>query len=354
MKQGFLWFLICGLSILMVGTIVAQSGANATNGKTDRALTAPCDRACLNGFIDQYLTALVANDPSQLPVTKTVKFSENGQMLPLGDGLWNTATGKGTYKLYITDPEDGQVAFFGTIREAGVPTILAVRLKVEKQQVSEIETLVARQPDGARSLEKLGTPNPVFEEAIPPAERASRQELIRTANMYFSGIQMNDGKGVYPFSDDCNRIENGMQTTNNPSFVQPPLPDAYSSPSDPAQKHDPAYSAAWSCKQQLESGLLHFVTRVRDRRFVVVDRERGLVLAFVFFDHAAGKYRTFQVPDGRTVTVGHTTPWTWEIAELFKIKKGKIGQIEALVEHCPYGMGSGWSTREEALSSQAR
>ena len=83
-------------------------------------------------------------------------------------------------------------------------------------------------------------------------------------------------------------------------------------------------------------------------------RDRGLVLAFVFFDHAAGKYRTFQVPDGRTVTVGHTTPWTWEIAELFKIKKGKIGQIEALVEHCPYGMGSGWSTREEALSSQAR
>ena len=106
--------------------------------------------------------------------------------------------------------------------------------------------------------------------------------------------------------------------------------------------------------KQFQSGLLHFVTRVRDRRFLVVDRERGLVLGFAFFDHAAGKTRTFKTPDGRTVTSGPTTPWTWEIAELFKIENGKIRQIEAVLDHSPYGMGSGWSTWEQSMSSQAR
>src|SRR3954463_15242478 len=38
-----------------------------------------CDRACLVGFVDQYLDALVAQDPKRLPVAANVKFTENGQ-----------------------------------------------------------------------------------------------------------------------------------------------------------------------------------------------------------------------------------------------------------------------------------
>jgi len=130
--------------------------------------------------------------------------------------------------------------------------------------------------------------------------------------------------------------------------------DVSRSQENPPQQRDEAYSPAWSCQKQFESGLLHFVTRARDRRFLVVDRERGQALGFAFFDHAAGKTRTFKTPDGRTVTTGPTTPWTWEIAELFKIEKGKIRQIEAVLDHCPYGMGSGWSTWEQSMSSQAQ
>jgi hypothetical protein len=36
---------------------------------------------------------------------------------------------------------------------------------------------------------------------------------------------------------------------------------------------------ALGCKAQFETGFFHFVTRIRDRRFAVVDEERGLVLA---------------------------------------------------------------------------
>jgi len=76
-----------------------------------------CDRACLEGFVDRYLDAAIAHDPSLLPLAKNVKFTENGQRLILPDAHWKTMIGKGKYRLFVTDPEAGQVAFIGTIRE---------------------------------------------------------------------------------------------------------------------------------------------------------------------------------------------------------------------------------------------
>src|SRR5687767_15945440 len=102
------------------------------------------------------------------------------------------------------------------MRENNVPIILAVRLKVQKERITEIETIVARSENGAKALEAMGKPRESFERLTPINERMSRPDLIRTANMYFSGMQLNDGQGKYPFADDCNRIENGNQATNPP------------------------------------------------------------------------------------------------------------------------------------------
>jgi hypothetical protein len=85
------------------------------------------------------------------------------------------------------------------------------------------------------------------------------------------------------------------------------------------------------CKEQFEKGLKGVVSRIRDRRFVAVDRERGIVFAFTFFDH-------------------HNINWTWQMAELFKIEKGKIRRIEAMFQKAPFGTPSGWSTYEQAMS----
>ena len=171
----------------------------------------------------------------------------------------------------------------------------------------------------------------------------SRAALIETANKYFTGMQRNDGKGDYPFADDCNRIENGMQTTNAPTPAGQTRPD-------PATANN--YSGQWSCLEQFKSGLLHFVNRIRDRRFVAVDEERGLVFSFVFFDHPAGETRTFTTPDGRTITAGPAQPWTWGIAELFKVENRQIRQIEAILHRVPYGMPSGWSSYEDGMSDR--
>ncbi len=106
--------------------------------------------------------------------------------------------------------------------------------------------------------------------------------------------------------------------------------------------------------EQFKSGLLHFVTRIRDRRYVAVDRERGLVFAFTFFDHSAGDTRNFETPDGRKVSAGPQQPWTWQIVELFQIRKGQLHQIQAIMERSPYGMNAGWSSWEDGLSDRGR
>jgi hypothetical protein len=316
-----------------------------------------CDRACLQGFVDQYLDALAANDPSRLPVTQDVKFTEDGQQLRLGDGLWNTATGRGTYKFYMEDPAAGEAAFFGTMRESGEPIILALRLRIERRKIAEAETIVVRDVQEARSMEKRGHTDPLFMEPVPAAERVSRADLVRTANLYFSGMQLDDGKGNYSFfANDCDRVENGSEATNNPVNRNGSLVASQGNSVDKnsSERSDLTYSASWSCKEQFQSGLLHFVTRIRDRRFVVVDPDRGVALAFTFFDHASGKTRIFKLPSGRTITSGPTTPWTWEIAEVFKVERGKIRRIEAVYHRAPYGMNSGWSTWRESMSMLAR
>lgn len=305
-----------------------------------KALT--CDRACLDGFVDKYLDAVLAHDPSKAPIAKGAKFTENGQRLDLGDGLWNTMDGKGTYRVLVPDVATQQVAFLGSISEEKAPAMIALRLKIAKGQIAEIETFIQRSPSSARGFERIGYK---WTDEVPPAERMSREDLIKVANMYFSGMQKNDGKGVYPFADDCNRIENGSNSTNQPT------PEGQQRP-DPKTARN--YSGQWSCREQFESGLLHFVTRIRDRRYLAVDPERGLVFSFAFFDHSAGDTRTFKTPDGRTVTAGPDQLWTWEIAEVFQIRKSLIHQIEATMERVPYGMPSGWSNWEDGLSDRAQ
>ena len=58
-----------------------------------RAADQTCDRACLEGFVNQYLDALVSRNPYSLPLGPKVKFTENEQVIPLGEGIWGTASG---------------------------------------------------------------------------------------------------------------------------------------------------------------------------------------------------------------------------------------------------------------------
>jgi hypothetical protein len=317
-------------SLLLVAATLLVSAASGPAAAADA-----CDRACLEGYVDRYLAALIAHDPGQLPWARGVRYTENGQELRLGDGLWGTASAPGRYRLYVADPEDGQVGFLGTLLENGAPVLLALRLRVEDQTLSEVETIVARAqlgsalPNAGATVEARGRPRAQFLRTIPEKERLSRAELVRVANAYFTGLAANTGRNTAPFAATCNRWENGTQTTNSPRPGAQGAPDIF----------------AMSCDAQQKSGFFSFVSRIRDRRFPVVDRERGLVLAFAFFEHD-GRIQDIRLTSGATVPSPVRAPLTFEIAELFQIDQGLIDQIEAVLNVVPYGMTSDvWDAR---------
>ena len=72
-------------------TIAAFAGTLAAQSKVGPG----CDRACLETFVDRYLDAVAVHDPAKAPLAKGARLTENGQKLEVGDGLWNTMTGKG-------------------------------------------------------------------------------------------------------------------------------------------------------------------------------------------------------------------------------------------------------------------
>jgi hypothetical protein len=310
--------LTCGSAI---GHAATAPAAPAAPGAT--VVPPVCDRACLNGMIDAYLAALVAKAPSRLPLTKDARFTENGVTLKLGDGLWGTVDGVGDYKLTFVDPETGQAGAFVTIKESGRQVLLGLRLQIQSgNRISQIETVVSRGGLRPGAPAPVMTVNPVFQEAVPAGERRSRAQMMAITNSYFDGLEFATGK-LTPFDAHCQRIENGAHTSG------------YADGGSAMVK--------MTCGEQFDTGFSPFITNIRERRFPIMDQEKGLGFAQVFFDHA-GTIKDVKMADGTTLHVPppFDAPYSFEIFEVFKIQNGKIVRVEAILNTVPYGMPSGW------------
>jgi hypothetical protein len=284
-----------------------------------------CDRATLLGHVDAYLDALVARDPSRLPWADEVVFTEQNVQLAVGDGLWGTISGRRDYNLTFADPKSGQAGWIGLVEEHGVPGIMALRLRIEKGAISEVETVLSRRDDPGPFpvIGEVNTPHPIFFEDVPPAQRRPRARMIAIADGYFDTLQLNDGTLFTEFTDDCDRVENGMQTTNNPGVIM-------------------SYDITrFGCAEQFRKGQFVYDDRLRDRRFPLVDEEKGLVLAAGFIDHS-GRVLDFHWTDGTPSKSVFFYPHSFVLLELFKIVDGKIARIEAVFTTVPYNMPSPW------------
>ena len=74
-------------------------------------------------------------------------------------------------------------------------------------------------------MQNLVTPRQAFLADVPAGERTSREDMINAANSYFEVIEHGNGE-LAPFAEDCERHENGVQTTHNPASVPWPVPMA--------------------------------------------------------------------------------------------------------------------------------
>jgi hypothetical protein len=88
-----------------------------------------------------------------------------------------------------------------------------------------------------------------------------------------------------------------------------------------------------------------YMTKIRDRRYPVVDEELGLVWCLVMFD-VPGTVKTAELPGYGVVELPARTqyPRSIVVAELFKICNGLIHYIEALLTSVPLGTKPGWPT----------
>ena len=118
----------------------------AMGATSAQAAAVVCDRACLRGVMTGYLAALVARDPAKAPVAANVRFTEDAKDAKLGEGLWKTATGLGTYRQDFIDPRLGVAGTHVVVMEGDKPALVAVRLKVVGGKMVAVEAFLKYAP----------------------------------------------------------------------------------------------------------------------------------------------------------------------------------------------------------------
>lgn len=281
-------------------------------------------RGELIGALERYLEALSANDPGLLAADR-IRFTENGQELAVGKGLWGTATKQPPpeVRLALADERTSQAACFALVGEAGEPVLLALRVRLKDGKMAEAETLVARDRDSIFSVEGFRRPRPLFEQFVSAEQRDDREFLAGIPDRYLDGILAGDG-GAIPVAADCIRVENGVQTVLNPerAGIREEVRDRDTWPLGVAA--------------QVDSGIFSDIEAARDRRVPLIDEDLGVVFAWFVFDHAGPL--TSRGGESR-----FRTPNSMMVAEAFKVAGGQIRDIEAVLGVFPYGMRPGWT-----------
>jgi hypothetical protein len=322
-------------SVVILGPLAlasphASAQAYGASSAVDRL---DCDEQCLEGFAHKYMDGLVHHDASRVPFAPDVRFTENDVPLGIGDGLWGSISSASQNPLLAADEVTGNVAWFGTVEEHGVPAYYAMRLRVAGGRITEVETVVDRKtswPSAFGDQAKL-VHDPAFPEVLTPEARRERERLRDVVNGYFSTVERNDGEVLTAFDPDCQRIENGISTTRG-SFG--------------------AAAIAQGCEAQFRLGIYRINKRVRERRYPLIDEKRGIVVATGFFDHdnTFDRYKTTDGEEHRTLL---KWPNSLSLMEAFKIKNGRIYRVEAVFTYVPYFMHSPWVQGDALAAADA-
>jgi hypothetical protein len=270
-----------------------------------------CNRACLTGFVDTYFKALAANDPAAVPLAPGVKITNNGKTVRLADAFWASAE-RTIYRWDIVNERRGDTGTEAVVQNAdGSKTMYVLRLKVQNGRIAEVEAIKANQgeadrlwgPDGLKEV------SPNLRLTIREAEQDSYYGLIAAAEGYWRAFQTNGTPEYHPapLLPDTIRFENGLQTTG--------------------MIRDGAYVSA---QEGFDRG--RFMSRnIWDRRYPVVDTERGIVLSIVRFGLKDGMKSQSAVTSNDRL-----------VGEFFAVKSGRIQEIHAVLFNLPDAEPTGW------------
>jgi len=197
------------------GTAAMGAGGASSTGSAGSGGTTSteCTRELLDGSLDAYFSALAAGDPSSLPLAASVKFTENAEQSEIGTaGLWMNA-GAVVYSQRLLDTEECTAVTQAVVPEGGMDLPMALRIKIESGEMTEIETIVIRPGDYNASFAVASNPGAIiamndqvgWHDPVPEAERATREELTGWVNKYFRMFP----SGICNLDSSCTRLENG-------------------------------------------------------------------------------------------------------------------------------------------------
>lgn len=339
---------------MKTGLHATYDPSNEVPGGTAPDPQKACDSACLVSTSDRLLAAMVAHDPNQAPLADTARYTENDQRLEFYDGLWGTLTEVGANRLRVVEPERGVIHLIASTVETDLAGILSLRLRVRGDRITEIEAMIVRE-ERAGAEERYRPHPPVeadpaglahfdlaFSRFLDPPQRRQRLQLVALADRYLDAVPLGKG-GDVTFTADCSRRENGATVTGNPGLRLPPAQGREEGDAEWGGAFNPY---ALDCTAQLQSGYSAYVERIRDRRILAVDVNRGLVATAAYYD-IPGTARAFSSRSGDIIPLPKVLgrPYTLAVQQVFRIEGAAIQRIEAVSKPLPYGARPYWRER---------
>jgi hypothetical protein len=290
------------LAVLPLATVLCLPACLGSQEST------ACDRACLADVITRYLDSLVAHDPTMALLADGARLTEDTVEMPVGEGLWKTASKLRPFRTDFLDVREGTAAVHAVIEENGAPVLFAARLKVVDRLVTEIETMVVRnRAEGALfAPEELAEPSAVMITAPPSAELMPRDAMIEMALRYPEGLRVGSFEtSDVPFAPAAYRLENGVRMGGAGCVFQPP-----------------------SC-ENLRTQQLPTLAEI-EASVAAVDEENGTVLLRMDFGRGS-------LPGAGNENKSLVT------FEAFKVYGGQVHAVEAIFEGMPANTPSGWN-----------
>jgi hypothetical protein len=264
-----------------------------------------CDRACLSGLMTQYIDALVAHDPSRLPLADKAKITEDSKDIKLGEGIWKTATAKGAFRQDYLDTRKQVAAAHFVVLEGTNQALCSVLLHVKDGKIAGIESLIAHvTPESRFQPRELGAPIKGMMDAVPKSQRQSRESMIKTALRYPEGLRVGSFvDGGTPFASETYRVENGTITAGG-------------------------NCGRADCGMYAQNLLVHpsIIANI-----AAVDEDNGVVLLWMNFGHTGSSYG-----EGNALVT----------FEAFKVWGGQIHSINAFFKGLPISTSRYWPSAD--------
>ncbi len=222
----------------------------------------------MNFDIQVLFDAMIAQDPSMLPIADRYYATENSHGSALGAmTCFRTITGLTYIGHLVVDEVANSIFVTANLDENGVPTICTARVQLENDEITELEINLIRSKGDSGFIylpEEMDQHHSGWTMAIPEGGRASREELLAVGEAIF-----NTSSGVeYEASPDCILEEIGGIVYEDAEYL------------DNLQgTDDNKAAAATKTKVTIPAGLWPMRPQDPNARVIAVDVEQGIVVS---------------------------------------------------------------------------